>query len=145
MMLTSTLRAILLTAALSCATVIAVARSSALQEPARTEIVAVDNSKASTPAMVRRAIIAGGAHHGWKPVADKPGVLTLTASSGAHEVTVDVLYDAKSFQVKFKSSSNMNEEKSGDTVSVHPKVNRWLADLNEDIRSSAVTGVSQSN
>jgi hypothetical protein len=139
-----TLRAALVTVALSLAAAVAVARSSALREPERTEIVAIDNAKASTPKSVRSAIIAGGAHHGWKPVADKPGVLTLTAATGGHEVTVDVHYDATSFQVKYKSSANMNEEKSGDQISVHPKVNKWLADLNEDIRSSAVAGVSPS-
>ena len=131
--------AILVTAALALATTFASARSADLQEPQRTEIVAADNTKAPTPTMVRRAIIGGSAHHGWKPVADKPGVLTLTASTGAHEVTVDVLYDANSFQIKFRSSANMNEEKSGDRITVHPKVNKWLADLHDDIRSAAAS------
>ena len=132
-------RAILVTAALALATTFAFARSADLQEPQRTEIVVADNAKASTPTLVRRAIINGSAHHGWKPVADKPGVVTLTAATGAHEVTVDVLYDANSFQVKFKSSANMNEEKSGDKVTVHPKVNKWLADLHDDIRAAAAS------
>jgi hypothetical protein len=134
-----TLRAVLAACALSLATAVAVARTADLQEPSRTEVVVADAAKVSTPTLVRRAIIKGGAHHAWKPVADKPGVLTLTATSGVHEVTVDVLYDANSFQVKFKSSANMNEEKSGDKVTVHPKVNKWLADLHEDIRAAAAS------
>ncbi len=145
MMLKQSLRAVLVTTALSLVTAMAVARSAELQEPQRTEVVTTDGGKVSTPTSVRRAIIVGGSHHGWKPVADKPGVLTLSVSSGAHEVSVDVLYDAHSFQVKFKGSANMNEEKSGDRVTVHPKVNKWLADLNEDIRSAAVEGTDKSN
>ena len=143
MMLNSILRAVIVTTALSLATGMAVARSADLQEPQRTEVVTADASKTSTPTMVRRAIIVGGAHHGWKPVADKPGVLTLTAASSGHEVSVDVLYDATSFQVKYKSSVNMNEEKSGDKVTVHPKVNKWLADLSDDIRGAAVSGATK--
>lgn len=141
----SPLRTLALTAVLALATTVAVARSADLQEPPRTEVVTTDGGKASTPTTVRRAIIAGGSHHGWKPVADKPGVLTMVAASGAHEVTVDVLYDAHSFQVKFKSSNNMNEEKNGDKVTVHPKVNKWLADLNEDIRGAADEGATKAN
>ena len=145
MKLTPTLRAILATAALSLTTAIAIARSTELQEPPRTEVVLADNTKASTLATVRRAIIAGGARHGWRPVADKPGVMTLSVSSNGHKVTVDVLYDAKSFQVKYKESSDMNEERSGDKIKVHPKVNKWLDDLNEDIRGAAVVGVGTAN
>lgn len=139
------LRTVLVATSLSLVTALAVARSADLQEPQRTEIVATDGAKASTPTLVRRAIILGGQHHGWKPVADKPGVLTLTASSGSHEVSVDVLYDAHSFQVKYKGSANMNEEKSGEKISVHPKVNKWLSDLNEDIRSATVEAANKSN
>lgn len=144
-MIRQSLRTVLLTTALAFATTVAVARSADLQEPQRTEVVTTDGGKASTPTTVRRAIIVGGSHHGWKPVADKPGVLTMVATTGAHEVTVDVLYDAHSFQVKFKSSANMNEERNGDKVTVHPKVNKWLADLNEDIRGAAVESAIKAN
>jgi len=141
----SPLRTLVLTTALALATTVAAARSADLQEPQRTEVVATDGGKGSTPTTVRRAIIIGGQHHGWKPVADKPGVLTLTAATGQHQVTVDVLYDAHSFQVKYKESANMNEERAGDKVTVHPKVNKWLADLSEDIRGAAVEGAIRAN
>jgi len=145
MNLKPTLRAILLTGALSFITATAIARSAELQEPPRTEIVTLDNTKASTPTLVRRAIILGGARRGWKPIADNPGVLTVMLSAREHQMTADILYDAHSFQIKFKSSTNLNEEKSGDRTTIHPKVNKWLADLNEDIRSAAVEGASKTN
>jgi len=144
-MLKTPVRAVLVAASLSVVAALAAARSAPLQEPQRTEIVAADAAKASTPTLVRRAIIIGGQHHGWKPVADKPGVLTLTAASGQHQVSVDVLYDAHSFQVRYKDSVNMNEEKSDDKVTVHPKVNKWLSDLTDDIRAAAVDAVVKAN
>ena len=139
-----TLRAILAMAALSFAVATASARSTELQQPPRTEIAAADGAKAMTPTLVRRAIIDGGSRHGWKPVADQPGVVTLTAATGQHEVTVDVVYDAKGFQVKYKGSDNMNESKSGNAITIHPKVNKWLADLNSDILSAAISGSGSS-
>jgi len=145
MMINPSLRAVFVAASLSLVTAMAVARSADLLEPQRAEVVAADAAKPSTPTLVRRAIIIGGQHHGWKPVADKPGVLTLTAATGLHQVTVDVLYDAHSFQVKYKESVNMNEEKAGDKVTVHPKVNKWLSDLNDDIRSAAVDAAAKAN
>jgi hypothetical protein len=145
MMINPSLRAVFVAASLSLVTVLAVARSTELLEPQRTEVVAADSTKTSTPTLLRRAIIIGGQHHGWKPVADKPGVLTMTAATGVHQVTVDVLYDAHSFQVKYKDSANMNEEKSGDKVTVHPKVNKWLSELNEDIRGAAVDSTIKAN
>ena len=138
-------RAVLVATSLSLVAAMAVARSADLLEPERAEVVAADAARTSTPTLVRRAIIIGGQHHHWKPVADRPGVLTLTASSGLHQVTVDVLYDAHSFQVKYKDSANMNEEKSGDKITVHPKVNKWLSDLNDDIRAAAVDAVAKAN
>ena len=140
-----TLRAILLAASLCVVAGLAAARSADLIEPARTQIVLNDATKPMTPTTVRRAIIAGGSTHSWKPVADKPGVLTLEADSGQHQVIADVLYDAQGFQVKYKRSANMNHAQSGDKVTVHPKVNKWLADLNESIRSAAAAAQGQSN
>jgi hypothetical protein len=138
-------RAILVMAALAFTTASALARSTELQAPQRTDIVTVDTTKTLTPTLVRRAIIVGGSRRGWKPVADQPGVLTMTVFSGAHQVTVDVAYDAKGFQVKLKNSANMNEAKSGETITIHPKVNKWLADLNLDILSAAISESNGSN
>lgn len=124
------LRRLLLAAVLSLTAAAAFARSTDLVQPTHTEIT---TAKPVTTALVRNAILAGSQHHGWKPVADAPGLMTLEAATGAHTVTVDVAYDAHGFQVKFKSSANMNQEGSGDHVTIHPHVNKWLSDLNDDI------------
>lgn len=139
----TSLRALVLVTALSLTAVAAVARSTELvAPPPHTDLA---TATPLTPAQVRKAIIAGGTHHGWKPVADAPGVVTMMAASGQHTVTVDVPYDAHGFQVKFKSSTNMNQEQSGDRISVHPHVNRWLSDLDADILGAAQNASTASN
>jgi hypothetical protein len=141
MKMNSTLRVVLLAASL-CATGLAAARSSNMIELGRQQIVSGDATPLSADA-VRKAIIAGGAVHTWKAVGDKPGVLTLEADSGQHQVVVDVAYDAQSFQITYKSSANMNYEQSGAKTSIHPKYNKWVEDLSSSIRSAAIGAQAQ--
>ena len=136
MKMNSALRAILLVASLSAAG-LAVARSSNMVELGRQSITATD--KPLTPEAVRKAIIAGGEMHKWKPVGDQPGLLTLEADSGQHQVIVDVSYDAQGWQIAYKSSSNMNYEQTDKKTSIHPKYNKWVEELNADIRSAAAS------
>lgn len=138
MTIKTSLRAIALTTALSLTAAVAFARSADLVQPPRTEL---GTAKPVTAAQVRNAILAAGPHHGWTLVSETPGVMTLQAATRAHSVTVDVAYDAHGFQVKFKSSENMGQEGSGDKITIHPHVNKWLSDFNEDI-AGAVSAVS---
>ncbi len=134
MKMNSALRAILLVASLSAAG-LAVARSSNMVELGRQTIAATD--KPLTPEAVRQAIIAGGSVHKWKPVGDQPGLLTLEADSGQHQVVVDVSYDAQGWQIAYKSSVNMNYEQTDRKTAIHPKYNKWVVELNADIRRAA--------
>ncbi len=137
MNITATFRTILLAVALSAVAGIAAARSSQMLELGRQDIVSADQTPLSTAA-VRKAIIAGGARHEWKAIGDKPGVLTLEASSGEHRVLVNVAYDAKGYQITYKDSSNMNFEQSASRTTIHPKYNKWIQDLNTSIRNAAI-------
>ena len=138
MMKTKTvIRALLLAAAMSTVTGAVLARSTPMAELGRQSIVTTESKPLSLQA-VRKAIIAGGATHSWKPVADQPGVVTLQASSGQHQVVVDVAYDAQGYQITYKSSSNMNYEHSDSKTTIHPKYNKWIEDLNAAIRSAAL-------
>ena len=141
MKLNSTLRAILLAASLGAATGFAVARSTGMVELARQDVVTTDGKPMSVDAM-RKAIIAGGSRHNWKPVGDQPGVLTLETDSGAHQAVVDVAYDAQGYQITYKSSANLNYEQSGTKSSIHPKYNKWVEDLNSSIHSATLAAPS---
>jgi len=137
-----TLRSLLLAAALSTAAGAVSARSAQMVELGRQAIVTADSKPLSLQA-VRKAIIAGGAAHTWKPVGDQPGVLTLEADSSQHQVVVDVAYDAQGYQITYKSSANMNYEHSDKKTTIHPKYNKWIEDLNSAIRSAALAAKSE--
>ena len=143
MKMNSTLPAILLVAMLS-ASGLAVARSSAMLELGR-QSVATSGGKPLTADAVRQAILAGGTIHGWKQVGDQPGVLSLEADSGPHQVVVDVSYDATGWQITYKSSLDMNYEHTDKKTSIHPKYNKWIEDLNADIRRAAANAQAQPN
>lgn len=140
MKIMSTLCRVLLAACLFVASGVAAARSTEMLQLGRQELVTAD-AEPMAVAAVRKIIIAGGARHGWRPVHDKPGVLTLEASSGDHRAFVDVAYDARSFQITYKDSAEMGYEKSGDRVLIHPKYNRWIQDLGRSIRNMAIDAV----
>lgn len=142
MKMKSTLRGLVLAATLAGATGVAAARSSQMVELGRQSIVTSDSKPLSLPD-VRKAIIAGGAVHSWKPVGDQPGVLTLEADSGQHQVVVDVAYDAQGYQITYKSSANMNYEHSDKKTTIHPKYNKWVEDLNTEIRHAALGAKSE--
>ncbi len=144
MKLNSTLRVVLLAASLCAASGLAVARSSNMIELGRQSIVTTDAKPISVEA-VRKAIIAGGSVHGWKPVGDKPGVLTLEADSGQHQAVVDVSYDAQGYEIAYKSSANLNYEHSDKKTSIHPKYNKWVAELNSEIRRAATSAQARAN
>lgn len=137
MQMNSTLRAVVLAACLSAVGGLAVARSAEMLQLGRQTIVTPDGQPLSVDA-VRKAILAGGARHGWKPVGDQPGVLTLEADSGQHQAVVDVAYDAQGYQITYKSSANLNFEQTATRTTIHPKYNKWLADLDSSIRSASL-------
>jgi hypothetical protein len=138
------LRAALLAAALSTAAGLASARSTVMVELGRQTPVTVD-AKPMTADAMRKAIIAGGSVHGWKPVGDQPGVLTLVANSGAHQAVVDVAYDAQGWQINYKSSANLNYEHGDSRSTIHPKYNKWVEELNNEIRRAATNLQAQAN
>jgi hypothetical protein len=144
MKMNTPLRAILLAATLSVATGLAVARSTSMVELGRQSAVTAD-AKPMTVETMRKAIIAGGSVHGWKPVGDQPGVLTLEADSGSHQAVVDVAYDAQGWQINYKSSANLNYEHSDKKTSIHPKYNKWVEELNSEIRRAATNLQAQAN
>jgi hypothetical protein len=137
MMNNSTLRGLVLAAALATCGGTAMARSAEMIDLGRQSVVTADSRSLSVQA-VRNAIIAGGSVHSWKPVADQPGMLTLEADSGQHQVGVDVAYDAQSYQITYKSSANMNYEHADKRNTIHPKYNKWIQDLNTAIRNAAL-------
>ncbi|MCK9684283.1 hypothetical protein [Scleromatobacter humisilvae] len=135
-----TLRATLLALCLAIAATASAARSSVpMRELGRQEIVTMDGQPLALDAM-RKAILYGGLTRRWTAVGEQPGVLSLQASNGGHIVVVDVAYDAKSYEIRYKSSVEMGYDTVDGKPVIHPKYNQWVNDLSTAIRAAVRTG-----
>ena len=96
----------------------------------------VDAAKPLSAEAVRHAIVDGAAIEDWRPAADQPGIVTLARNSGAgqHLAVVDVLYDTQGWQIVYRSSDNMNYERTDQGVVIRSLYNKWIEKLDIDIR-----------
>ena len=107
-------------------------------ELGRQEIVTFDGQPLSLDAM-RKAILYGGLTRRWTAVGERPGVLVLQASNGGHIVVVEVSYDARTYDIRYKSSVEMSYEANDGKPVIHPKYNQWVNDLSTAIRAAVRT------
>ncbi len=76
---------------------------------------------------VREAIVAAGAAHGWKVVAESPGQLALHVDvRNTHRVDVKISYDERGMTVDYVSSENLNYRVREGGARIHPKYNTWV-------------------
>jgi hypothetical protein len=115
------------------------ARSAPLVDSGRTQIVRLDDTSPVTEADVRRAIILGGQARGWTAIGEGAGLLTLQIDNDRHRLAVDVAYDAGGFEMKYKSSQNMNYKDEDGHPTIHPTALRWMSELNNAIHKAALT------
>lgn len=116
----------------------AMARQDELLERPREEVTMVDGSK-PTATIVRNAILRGASQRSWTVKAQKDGVITLEILvRGKHQVVVDVLYDAHSFQIKYVSSNNLNYEEEDGKRMIHPNYNNWVNNLAQSIKAALI-------
>lgn len=99
------------------------------------------NMAASLPTSeVRSAIITAALSRQWRIVSEEPGVITLAypsnARSAKYELTVVVHHADKSYKIDYARSRGLDEKVNceGTTPCVHRNVNRWIANLNQDIK-----------
>jgi hypothetical protein len=119
------MKRIALALALSLTLLTAQAREVPLVEMGRVVLTTASGQDA-----VRAAIVAGGASHGWVVTQEEPGKLTLKYNKqGKLEVVLDVLFDAKGYEIKYVDSKNLNYAKTAEGTMIHPTYNRWVANL----------------
>ena len=112
--------------------------SVAMIELGRQQIVTFDGQPL-TPDSMRKAILYGGLTRRWTAVGEQPGVLSLQAANGGHVVVVEVAYDARTYEIRYKSSVEMGYENVDGKVGIHPKYNQWVNDLSTAIRTAVRT------
>ena len=96
----------------------------------------VDSAPVSAPKPVtmqdvERAITRAGAGLGWQIVPREPGKIEGTLALRTHRAVVDIVYDTKSYSIKYKDSSNLDY----DGTNIHSNYNGWIQNLDKAIRT----------
>ena len=93
----------------------------------------VISSSKSNPTMdeVGKAIVRAGAALGWNMQQTNPGQILGTLHLRTHMAAVDVTYDTKSFNIRYKDSSNLGY----DGTNIHSNYNGWVQNLEKGIRT----------
>lgn len=89
---------------------------------------------------IKMAIAAAGAARDWKVVGERDGQTTLTTTiRGKHEMTLQVNYDEKGFDLVYVSSANLMYLEDHGRKLIHHNYNVWIRELATSI--SKVVGV----
>ncbi|HTE15212.1 MAG TPA: hypothetical protein VK642_09060 [Burkholderiales bacterium] len=80
---------------------------------------------------VERSIMRAGAQLGWQLVPRGPGQIEGTLALRTHKAVVDITYDTKAYNIKYKDSSNLNYDGSN----IHSNYNGWIQNLDKGIRT----------
>jgi hypothetical protein len=140
LVMTMTIRKLMLGVVLATVAAAAAAREAPLKDPGKIEL-AVVNGLVTSPARVRQALVLAGASRGWVVAGDQPGRLKLSFNKGdKHRVTVDVSYDERSFDIRYVDSYNLNYAQRDGQTMIHPNYNRWVNNLAHDTRMIFMQG-----
>jgi hypothetical protein len=94
------------------------------------EPVVVSPGKTATSDNVRHAIMRAGAGLGSTMRPTSPGVVNGSLNLRTHGAVIDVEYNAKSYNVVYRSSTNLDAQSS----QIHKNYNGWIENLNHAIR-----------
>jgi len=86
---------------------------------------------AASAADVQKAITRAGVRLGWQMNPVSPGKMQGTLVLRQHRAVVDIAYDAKSYSIKYKDSTNLNYDGSN----IHRNYNGWVQNLERGIRA----------
>jgi hypothetical protein len=96
------------------------------------EAAPVSANKPVTAEDVQKAIVRAGTTLGWQMVPRDPGVVEGTLLLRKHRAVVDVSYDTKSYNIKYKDSAELDYDSQGQKI--HPNYNGWIQNLDKAIR-----------
>jgi len=90
-------------------------------------------SNAPTMKKIEKAIISAGISRGWKMEPSKPGHIVGTLALRQHMVKVDITYDTKSYNIRYKDSG---PTMLYDGTNIHRQYNNWVLNLDRSIRAA---------
>jgi hypothetical protein len=110
-----------------CFVVLAGCRSAPIHDVVAAPVV---TTKPVTMEAVQTAIVVAGTGLGWRMEPGKAGTVTGVLELRDHRAVVEVTYDTKAYNIKYKDSSNLDY--SG--TSIHKNYNGWVENLDKAIR-----------
>ncbi|WP_297670612.1 hypothetical protein [uncultured Desulfovibrio sp.] len=95
------------------------------------------SQKAMTQKMMHDAIVRGCLERGWRVAEPSANLIEATVVvRGKHTVVVDIPYTTAHYDIKYKSSVNMDYKTKDGTPCIHPNYNKWVGLLDEAIRKN---------
>jgi hypothetical protein len=83
---------------------------------------------------VLKAMVRAGVRAGWEMLPEQPGRISGRYVRGQHRANVDITYNTKTYDIKYRDSSWGAEG----TGQVHRVYNTWVQNLDRAIRSELV-------
>ncbi|MCW8846341.1 MAG: hypothetical protein OQK99_10930 [Gammaproteobacteria bacterium] len=80
-------------------------------------------------AVIKSAILAGGAAKGWRMTESEPGHIQADITVRQHMASVDIFYDDHSYSIAYKDSQNLMY----DGNKIHRNYNKWITLLDQQI------------
>lgn len=93
---------------------------------------------------VKKAIWLALVGRNWNPVDKGNGLIEAKVIvRGKHTLVVDIKYDTKFVEIRYKSSDNLNYRVSKDgKATIHPNANSWIENIANDTRNQLLTSCS---
>jgi hypothetical protein len=107
--------------------VLAGCRSAPIHEVVAAPVAA---TKPLTMEAVQKAIVTAGQGLGWQMEPRNPGTITGILDLRTHRAVIEVTYDTKTYNIKYKDSSNLDY----DGKNIHKNYNGWVENLDKAIR-----------
>lgn len=85
-----------------------------------------------TANQVHDAIVRGGSNAGWVMKDEKPGLVVASLAQREHAVTVEIPYTAKEYTIHYRSSTNMDDDGTGQ---IHRNYPNWINRLSRAINA----------
>lgn len=117
-----------------CAALVAVTGCRSGVEIYNVKDAPIHTASGSTPSLedVQKAIITAGTGLNWSMTVVKPGYIVGTLNIRSHTAVVDIMYNAKTYSITYKDSTNLryNAEKK----TIHEQYRSWIQELDNNIR-----------
>lgn len=113
-------------------------KNSIVKRPVDSPVILVSEINPNVSnAKLKQIIIAACSKYGWKIDSSSDSSVTATLNHmGKESVTIDIPFSNQKVEFLYKSSQNMRY----DGAKIHRSYNRWLKNLEVDIRSGIAAG-----